>query len=315
MNLSELKGAFARGEIDKAAFIARAYGAHQYLFEYVRALAETNVAGIEVTEEGVRFSFSDPEMRLWSREGDRRTAPIEALNFGSYEKHELRTALMLIDSLGEEPGAILDVGANIGYYSIAIARANPERSVVSFEPIPATFELLRRNLELNGVENVKAVNAGVSDKSGEKSFFLSPFQSDAASAINLLEDENAEEIRCKILTMDSAIGVAGCDLPVKFIKCDVEGGELFAFIGGEGTIRRDRPIILTEMLRKWSAKFNYHPNDIIEFLNGMGYACHRLTGDGLISCLAVDEDTIETNFVFLHSVAHATQTAQFVRSF
>ncbi|WP_342228107.1 FkbM family methyltransferase [Rickettsiella endosymbiont of Rhagonycha lignosa] len=51
-----------------------------------------------------------------------------------------------------------------------------------------------------------------------------------------------------------------------FIKCDVEGAELTIYTGGINVIREHKAIIFTEMLRKWSVKFNYHPNDIIALL-------------------------------------------------
>ena len=44
---------------------------------------------------------------------------------------------------------------------------------------------------------------------------------------------------------------------VDFIKCDVEGGELLTFLGGSKTISRDKPIIFTEILRKYCLKYNY----------------------------------------------------------
>jgi hypothetical protein len=94
-------------------------------------------------------------------------------------------------------------------------------------------------------------------------------------------------------------------LKVDFIKCDVEGAELFVFQGGVKTISRDKPVIFTEMVRKWSAKFNYHPNQIIELLRGIGYRCFRAEGNALVEFPVMDENTAETNFFFLHALKHA----------
>lgn len=53
------------------------------------------------------------------------------------------------------------------------------------------------------------------------------------------------------------------------------------------------------MLRKWSAKFNYHPNDIIQLLAGIGYRCFTAQNDKLVPFSRMDENTTETNFFFL----------------
>jgi hypothetical protein len=59
------------------------------------------------------------------------------------------------------------------------------------------------------------------------------------------------------------------------------------------------------MLRKWSAKFNYHPNEIISLLGEFGYLCFAVNKERLIEIPLMDENTIETNFFFLHSEKHA----------
>lgn len=59
------------------------------------------------------------------------------------------------------------------------------------------------------------------------------------------------------------------------------------------------------MLRKWCAKFGYHPNDIIYFYKNMGYSCFVFREDRLIPFEQVTETTIETNYFFLHTKKHS----------
>ena len=94
-------------------------------------------------------------------------------------------------------------------------------------------------------------------------------------------------------------------MSVDFIKCDVEGAELFVYQGGIESIQKNQPIIFTEMLRKWSAKFNYNPNEIIDLLFGLGYRCFIAKADQLVEFFRMDDNTIETNFFFLHSDNHS----------
>src|SRR4051812_26601522 len=88
------------------------------------------------------------------------------------------------------------------------------------------------------------------------------------------------------------------------LKCDVEGAELFVFRGGRETLARHQPIIFAEMLRKWSAKFEYHPNDIISFLRPLDYSCFALDSAGLSRCDEVTDATTQTNFIFLNTSKH-----------
>ena len=79
---------------------------------------------------------------------------------------------------------------------------------------------------------------------------------------------------------------------------------MFAFRGAADIIERDHPVVFSEMLRKWSAKFDYHPNDIISFFRERGYQCHALGENGVSPVDAVTDSTVETNFIFLHTVKH-----------
>ncbi len=92
---------------------------------------------------------------------------------------------------------------------------------------------------------------------------------------------------------------------VDFIKCDVEGSELFVYQGGLETLKKYKPVVFSEMLRKWSAKFGYHPNDIIALFKNIGYQCYVITVDNYLKEITeVTEETVETNYFFLHGEKH-----------
>ena len=57
------------------------------------------------------------------------------------------------------------------------------------------------------------------------------------------------------------------------IKCDIEDSEFFVYEGSSDSIKRFKPIVFSEMLRKWSVKFEYHPNDIIKLFENWRYQC------------------------------------------
>ena len=72
-------------------------------------------------------------------------------------------------------------------------------------------------------------------------------------------------------------------------------------------ISRNQPIIFSEMLRKWSAKSGYTPNDIIKPMEELGYGCFVIAdGQRLQECPLVDENTVETNYFFYTGLSTET---------
>ena len=69
------------------------------------------------------------------------------------------------------------------------------------------------------------------------------------------------------------------------------------------------PVVFTEMLRKWSKNFGYHPNQIINFFNKINYSCYavkkRDTIEGkLVKIKKIKDYTITTNLFFLNNIKH-----------
>lgn len=299
--MQTLLQAYKAGEISKHDFISAMYGSHELLFAYAQRLAEVNLSEISLRPEGITMTFKEPPVRLLCPQGDTRIAPIEALNFGDYEKAELRAVHHVLSHIGGENAHCLDIGANVGFYSLAMTSWFSGLSVDAFEPIPNTYLTLVNNLGLNVCgRRVHAHNIGLSDKNGEWSFFTYPSHSEAASMTQNLDSQDVCEVRCQVRQIDEL------NLTADFIKCDVEGAELFVFKGAEKLLTRDRPAIFTEMLRKWCAQFNYHPNDIIRYLGDLGYVCMAVGSSGLRHCPEVTSETVETNYFFFHHLKHAS---------
>ena len=308
MKLHELRSCFENDKIDKASYIKRMYTEHHStLFDYQSYLSnpDVDIKKIEITHQGVLFTSREHDIKMLCLEGDYRLAPIEILNFLKYEDEE--TQMML--NLMPKGANIFDIGANAGWYSILFAKKDETATIHAFEPIPRTFDLLNENIALNHTKNINSYHLGLSDKEGELELFYFPEGSGNASLINVSENELAESILCPISTLDHFLQEAQENLD--FIKCDVEGAELLVFQGGYKSIQEHKPIIFAEMLRKWSAKYDYHPNEIIHLLAGCGYQCFTTTKGLLSHFEKMDDNTIETNFFFLHKEKHHNLIEQY----
>lgn len=290
--------------ITKSEYIESMYNIHCQLFEYSRFIENTDIDKIEIQDSRVVFTCRSTGIRFTCPFPDKRVAPIEVLNFGFYERKDSDMIFKLV-----KPGFnIFDVGANVGWYSLNIAKRFPSSHVFAFEPIPSTFSLLKNNCKLNSLDNLSVYEFGFSNQKSQIQFYLDTSHSVSASSKNLYDKKGLNIKYCQVQKLDDFVDQNNVS-KLHFLKVDVEGAELFVFHGGIGTIEKDRPIIFAEMLRKWSAKFGYHPNDIIQLLSDIGYHCFYVNEDSklLMRLISMNEQTIETNYFFLHSQDHVSE--------
>lgn len=308
ISLNKTISQYKQGIIDKQTYIQTMYDEHHAtLFDYAGYLAKTNIKKIEIENGQVIMTSRDHGIQIACMEKDFRIAPIETLNFLDYEKHESD----MMENLISDGENFFDIGANIWWYSINIAALRRQSSIYCFEPIPKTYANLQQNIKLNSIDNISAHNFWFSDQTGEFTFYYYPEWSGNASSANVTGRTDLETVKCKVRTLDDF--TAETKIRVDFIKCDVEGAEFFVFKGAINTIARDKPVIFSEILRKWSAKFNYNPNEIFDLFRAQGYEAFTVNGKYLSKFWSMDENTIETNFFFLNLEKHQDLVTRFVK--
>lgn len=131
-------------------------------------------------------------------------------------------------TLGEGQ-VFLDIGANIGFYTLfAAQRVGPKGRVFSFEPDPMTFESLRRSVALNGFDWVKCVNMALSNRACEIPFYTVSDGS-AHSLVPEIErraDRYSGKVPVRVARLDDLGREGLLDTPrIDLIKIDVEGEE------------------------------------------------------------------------------------------
>jgi len=297
--LNETQELFHSGALTKSEYIKIMYDSHHTkLFDYAKRIALTDVASIRISDDKVIMTSKQYGVHMLCPEGDHRVALIEAINFGSYEKSDSD----MIMSLMPLNGIFYDIGANMGWYSLICANKSKNLQIHAFEPIQKTYSMLKENIKLNDFKNICTHNIGFSDENKVLPFYFYPEGSCNASSANLSEREDAEIINCNVERLDDFMKKN--KLTVDFIKCDVEGAELLVFQGGIESIEMNKPIVFTEILRKWTAKFNYNPNDIFDLFKKIGYSAFTVNRKHLSKFSVMDELTTETNFYLLHNEKH-----------
>ncbi|MBC7695272.1 MAG: FkbM family methyltransferase [Burkholderiales bacterium] len=313
MKIKDLKEKFKNGGVSKSEFITQMHEFHKTLFDFSNSISNTEIAEISIINGKVIYTsnatnYHNGGSKFISDINDSRTAPVEAFNFDFYEPKDSEIIYRLV----KDGDTIFDIGANIGWYSIHLARKLNKSKIYAFEPIPATFNQLEQNINLNKCENIIPNNIALTDRKQRLSFYYSPKNTVASSSRNIMENADAALVECDANTIDEFISehkITSLD----FIKCDVEGAEYFVYKGGMKVFEKYKPIIFTEMLRKWASKFDYHPNDIINLFSTIGYKCFLINNNILSEIKEITEITTETNFVFLHSEKHKPEMQQFIK--
>lgn len=164
---------------------------------------------------------------------------------GTYES-ELQIAL---PRLLREGMTVYDVGANIGYLTVALARLVGESgAVVAFEPLDENVGRLRTALRLNGLnESVVVVPAAVGREDDTGAFYVHSSGGMGKLAGSAGREPQYETTRdVQVVSLDQWVGSEGAPAP-DWVKVDVEGGEGQVLEGAGKLMERERPSWILEL--------------------------------------------------------------------
>lgn len=185
----------------------------------------------------------------------------------SYEPDESR----VFAALTPPGGVVLDIGANLGYFTTLFAKRAGH--VYAIEPTPATLALLRQNVA--PYPHVTVIPTAIGDRDGTTELFLSPTN---AGDHNLIDTGRPAHHTVRVATVDTLmteLGVTKVDL----IKLDIQGSEVHAFRGMTQTLRANpHAIIVAEYWPSGLSRAGVTLDDWIAALGPADYT--RITADG-----------------------------------
>ena len=162
---------------------------------------------------------------------------------------------------------IVDIGAQVGLYSL-FAKFLPMTTFYAFEPFPATFNELNKNIKLNNIDNVKTFNLAISDIKTEMNL-------NTSLSHNGLHTLGANPIRFTdinpILVNTTTLDIFFKDIPIHFIKVDTEGYEYFILKGGMEVIKKYKPIIQLEWNITNMQQCNVNETMMNDLIKELGY--------------------------------------------
>ena len=187
---------------------------------------------------------------------------------GCYEPGE--TAL--IRQITRADSICVDVGANVGYFTILMASVANEGTVHAFEPIPLNAALLRASAELNGLRNVRVNECAVADHHGVVSFSQST--DSAYSSIRDTGRKPSERtFSTSVIALDEYLDRERVRR-VDILKVDAEGAEALIVAGASrllGDDRRKPRLVILELYDQNLQAFGSSVETVIERMGGYGY--------------------------------------------
>jgi FkbM family methyltransferase len=154
---------------------------------------------------------------------------------------------------------VIDIGANIGYYTCHMARCvGTSGRVLAFEPIAATFALLAANVRAAGASNVTLFNVALSSSAAVMNMAIPVYEHTQVK--NYYQARISSEGECSVLCLPlDSIPVPGL---VRLIKIDAEGHDLQVLMGMKSLLQRDRPLLIveavsTEAIAQWLRERGY----------------------------------------------------------
>lgn len=175
------------------------------------------------------------------------------------------------------PGSVVvDAGANIGTFTLPLSSVVGEKGkVISLEPSPEIFNYLEKNLKLNCIRNVDALNLAASNSTGVKPFYESPI--DRYGMGSFIHQFHDNPIQVKTKTIDDILADTNVNT-VDLLKVDVEGHEIMVFQGAEKLLTSNMPPLIVFEFCDWAEEGNTDGKigGSQEYLRNLGYKIYKL---------------------------------------
>lgn len=187
------------------------------------------------------------------------------LSSGIYEKYQT----ILFKKIVKRGMNVVDIGANIGYYTLLAAEFTGDQGkVFAFEPEPENYSLLLKNIHINGYRNIIALQKAVSNKTEKKKLIISNKDFGGHSFWN--PDKARESIMVNVISLDDFFKKQR--IPIDIIKMDIEGAEMLGLLGMKKIIEaNDNLKIFTEFYPKLLRYSGFTPKKYYDKLRKCGF--------------------------------------------
>jgi FkbM family methyltransferase len=182
---------------------------------------------------------------------------------------------------------VVDVGANIGYYSLLAARGvGKSGRVFAIEPNATVYQMLLQNIAVNGYHTIVPINRCVSNVSGQARFHVNRDLPGESNMLPYSAAEREDTITVDTFTLDDLLP----DCEVDVLKMDIEGAEGLALTGASRLLRNGRPLIFMEFVPALLIKIGTPPTDVLSMIRQHGYCVYLIDEKSRTLQTVADDD-------------------------
>ncbi|MBU1325371.1 MAG: FkbM family methyltransferase [Alphaproteobacteria bacterium] len=169
---------------------------------------------------------------------------------------------------------VIDVGANVGFFTVGGAKHLKTGRVLAVEPTPGAFARLLRNVNHNDVANKVILHNGLlSSAPGEHEFHSIEGMEEYSSMGRLTHPSttgtDSRSVKVQAVRLDDLVEMHG--LRPALIKVDVEGAEHLVFSGAVETLKKHRPCVISELSDPLLRNLGGTAEEVVSFFEGLGY--------------------------------------------
>jgi len=212
---------------------------------------------------GIRVSYSfdnQYNVFLYPNDGCARLT----FYFGYHEKE----IFAFLDNYLEQGMIVVDVGANIGLFSLFCAKRVGENGLVfAYEPNMQSFHRFQENIMLNKITNIIVKQVAIGHKKGKALFKI--VQDSSRSFVQIIDNSKIYDYVVDLGTLDDELSSIS---KIDYLKIDTEGFEYFVLKGAEAIINKLKPtIIQVEIYNQFLSRNNVQKTDIFYYLIKLNY--------------------------------------------
>ena len=214
-----------------------------------------------------------------------------------YGIYENTTATAFLKTV-KPTDCILDIGANVGYYSILGASKATQGKVFAFEPNTLLHPQIEASAALNNFKQIQIVPNAVSNVHlQDLHLYLSDAENKGMSALEIPENYSGQKKIITCVTIDEWIKTQGIQ-KVDIIKMDIEGAELNALHGMKNTLLKYKPVLFVEVCNETLNRFQVTSEQVFEYIISLGYTAFAMQKNGSMLPMLCYAETVEFNIIF-----------------
>ncbi len=198
----------------------------------------------------------------------------------------------LLERVINKGDIVLDVGANIGYFTLLMASVVGNKGMVySFEPDKRAFLLLERNIKLNDFDHVFLYNKCVSNNNSVSTLYRNSKSAMSTMALKNIESPS-DKVEVSNIMLDTFFNGQKWDKPAKLIKLNIQGAEPLAIAGSLNYLKANSTLLILEFWPDGMQNMGSDPIQFLMQLQDIGYRFFPVNYSNQYNSISISEALI-----------------------